>query len=118
MSTKKLDLIERETAGAIVIEVIGELTVANGTDQLLEKVHQKLDAGCRLLLINMAQCWRVDSSGLGELVTCLVTATRRGAGLRLTNVSSQIRGLMKMTNLHKILEVFDSEEAALAMNDE
>lgn len=117
MSTKKLRIVERETAGAVVIEVIGELTVGSGTEHILEKVRKNIEGGHRLIIINMAQCWRVDSSGLGELVTCLVTATRHGAGLRLSNVSSQIRGLMKMTNIHKIFEVFDTEEAALAGPD-
>ena len=110
----KLELVERETTGAAVIEVIGELTVGSSTEQLLEKVRQSIAAGRRHLLINMGQCRRADSSGLGELVTCLVTATRHDATLRLVNVPQQIRGIMKLTNLHKAFEVFDTEEAALA----
>lgn len=114
MSTKRLEIVERELPGASVIEIIGELTVGSATESLLEMVRRKLEAGSRLLLINMAQCQRVDSSGLGELVTCLVTATRKGASLRLTNIPQQIRGLMKMTNILKAFETFDTEEAALA----
>src|SRR3954451_8730787 len=113
MSANKLEIKERELEGAVAMDVIGELTIGGGHEILLEKVRRQLEAGRRLLLVNLSQCRRADSAGLGELVTCLVTATRHAAELRLTNVPQPIRGLMKMTNLLKAFEVFESEEAAL-----
>jgi anti-anti-sigma factor len=110
MSTSKLELVEREIPGATVIDVIGELTV--GSEKLLETTRRLVAAGKTLLLVNMSQCKRVDSSGMGELVTCLVTATRHDASLRLTNLPSQIRGVMKLTNVLKAFEVFETEEEA------
>jgi anti-sigma B factor antagonist len=119
MSTSKLELRERELEGAIAIDVIGELTVAGGHELLLESVRKQIEAGRRLLLINLSQCRRTDSAGLGELVTCLVTATRHDANLLLTNIPQPIRGLMKMTNLLKAFEVFETEEEAMkGMRDE
>jgi anti-sigma B factor antagonist len=114
MSNTKLELKEREAKGALVIELVGELTVGSGTERLLELVRKNITEGRRLLLVNMAQCKRVDSSGLGELVTCLVSAARFDANLYLTNVPQQIRGLMKMTNVHKAFEIFETEEEAIA----
>ncbi|HEV7843054.1 MAG TPA: STAS domain-containing protein [Pyrinomonadaceae bacterium] len=115
MSSNKLELKERELEGAeaVVIDVIGELTTGGGHEVLLEKVRGQIEAGRKLLLINLSQCRRADSAGLGELVTCLVTAARHNAGLRLTNVPQPMRGLMKMTNLLKAFEVFDTEEEAM-----
>lgn len=80
---------------------------------MLEKVRGQIEAGRKLLLINLSQCRRADSAGLGELVTCLFTATRHDACLRLTNIPRPMRGLMKMTNLLKAFEIFDAEEEAL-----
>ncbi|MBA3767548.1 MAG: STAS domain-containing protein [Acidobacteria bacterium] len=114
MLTNKLELAERENGSAVVIEIIGELTVASSTERVLDKIRKNLDAGRRLILINMAQCRRLDSSGIGELVTSLVTSARHDANLHLTNVPQQIRGLLKMTNVHKAFQIFDTEEAALA----
>jgi anti-anti-sigma factor len=118
MPTGKLELRERELEGAaasaaVAIDVIGELTTAGGHEILLEKVRRQLESGCRLILINLSQCRRADSAGLGELVTCLVTATRHDAAFRLTNVPQPMRGLMKMTNLLKAFEIFETEEAAM-----
>lgn len=113
MSNGKLELKERELEGAVVIDVIGELTIAGGHEILLETVRKQLEVGRHLLLVNLSQCRRADSAGLGELVTCLVTATRHDAALRLTNIPQPIRGLMKMTNLLKAFEVFETEEEAM-----
>lgn len=113
MSANKLELQERELEGASVIDVVGELTVGSSQELLLDKVRKQIEAGRRLLLINLSQCRRVDSAGLGELVTCLVTAARHDAVLRLTNVPQPIRGLMKMTNLLNAFEIFETEEEAL-----
>ena len=114
MTTNKLELAERENGSAVVIEIIGELTVASSTERVLDKIRKNLEAGRRLILINLAQCRRLDSSGIGELVTSLVTSARHDANLHLTNVPQQIRGLLKMTNVHKAFQIFDTEEAALA----
>jgi anti-sigma B factor antagonist len=113
MSANKLEITERELEGAVAIDVAGELTVGSAKEFLLERVRKHIEGGARVMLVNLSQCRRVDSAGLGELVTCLVTATRHDAALRLTNVPQQIRGLMSMTNLLKAFEIFETEEAAL-----
>lgn len=112
MTINKLELVEREMPGAIVIDIVGELTVGSDSEKLLDMVRKNVAAGRMMILINMGQCRRVDSSGMGELVTCLVTATRHDATLRLTNLPPQIRGVMKLTNVLKAFEVFETDEEA------
>lgn len=112
MSASRLELMERDVEGAVVIDVIGELTVGSAIERLLDKVRAQIEAGRRLVIVNLSQCRRVDSAGLGELVTCLVTATRHDSAFRLASVPQPIRGLMKMTNVLKAFEVFETEEEA------
>ncbi len=113
MPINKLELKERETNGVAVIEIIGELTVGSDKERLLEMVRKNIEAGRRLVVVNMNQCRRVDSAGIGELVACLVTATRHDATLRLSNIPPQIYGIMKITNVLKSFAVFETEQAAL-----
>ncbi|MDX6693778.1 MAG: hypothetical protein QOF02_1381 [Blastocatellia bacterium] len=113
MTINKLELGERVVKEAAVIDIIGELTVGSDKERLLEMVRKNIEAGRRLLVINLSQCRRIDSAGIGELVACLVTAARHDAALRLSNVPSQIYGIMKITNVLKSFEVFDTDEAAL-----
>jgi len=67
MPNGKLEIRERELEGGVALDVAGELTVAGGHELLLTKVHGQLDAGRRLIVVNLAQCRRADSVGLGEL---------------------------------------------------
>lgn len=113
MTISKLELGERDVNDVAVIDIIGELTVGSEKERLLEMVRKKIEAGRRLLVINMSQCRRVDSAGIGELVACLVTAARHDAALRLSNIPSQIYGIMKITNVLKSFDVFETEQAAL-----
>lgn len=113
MAINKLELNEREVKGAAVIDVMGELTVGSDKERLLDMVRKNIEAGRRLLVINMSQCRRVDSAGIGELVACLVTATRHDSTLRLSNIPQQIYGIMKITNVLKSFDVFETETAAL-----
>ncbi|HKQ53992.1 MAG TPA: STAS domain-containing protein [Pyrinomonadaceae bacterium] len=113
MPNGKLEIRERELDGAVALDVSGELTVAGGHEILLGEVHKQLEAGRRRIIVNLSQCRRADSAGLGELVTCLVSAARHDAAFRLAAVPQPIRGLMKMTNLLKAFEVFETEEEAV-----
>lgn len=118
MTINKLELGEREAQpGVAVIDIIGELTVGSEKERLLETVRKNITAGRRLLVINMGQCRRVDSAGIGELVACLVTAERHDARLRLSNVPPQIYGIMKITNVLKSFEVFATEQEALGKQE-
>lgn len=112
MTINKLELGERALKEAAVIDIIGELTVGSDKERLLDVVRKNIEAGRRLLVINMSQCRRVDSAGIGELVACLVTAARHDATLRLSNVPPQIYGIMKITNVLKSFEVFETEQEA------
>lgn len=114
MTISKLELGEREVSGAVVIAVVGELTTGSEKERLLDTVRKNIEAGRRLLVVNMQQCRRIDSAGIGELVACLVTATRHDATLRLSNVPPPIYGIMKITNVLKSFDVFETEQAALA----
>jgi anti-anti-sigma factor len=113
MTINKLELNEREAKDAAIIDIIGELTVGSDKERLLDVVRKNIEAGRRLLVINMSQCRRVDSAGIGELVACLVTATRHDASLRLSNIPLQIYGIMKITNVLKSFDAFETEAAAL-----
>ena len=66
MSASKLEINERELKGAIVIDIIGELAVGSQHELLLDKVREQINAGRRQLIINLSQCRRIDSAGLGK----------------------------------------------------
>ena len=72
------------------------------------------EAGARKLIINFEKVTYLDSSGVGELVGCYTSIRNKNGALRICGLNQRIFGLIKMTSLHSVFEVKDTEAEALA----
>jgi|SRR6516165_1153505 anti-anti-sigma factor len=105
----------RTTASIVIVDVEGAVEGETaGPSPLLERVRALLDEGASCLLLNVDHLASANSLTLGLLVQAYVTATRRGRTLKLVGVAPPLRHLLQVTKLDKVVETFDSEEAALA----
>jgi anti-sigma B factor antagonist len=82
--------------------------------QLKEQVLGALAAGERNIVLNLGALSFVDSSFIGELVSCVIAATRAGGTLKLACVVRRVQELLFITRLATIIESYDSEQAAIA----
>ena len=92
----------------------GKITLGDGDQELGEAVRTVLEAGSRRIILNLSKVSYLDSSGVGELVGCYTSIKGKGGELRLCGMNSRIFSLMKMTSLHSVFEVRDTEDEALA----
>jgi anti-anti-sigma factor len=56
----------------------------------------------------------LDSSGVGEMVGCYTSIKNKGGDLRICGMNTRIFNLIKMTSLHSVFDVKDTEEECLA----
>ena len=92
----------------------GKITLGDGDQELGEAVRTALEQGARKLIINFDKVSYLDSSGVGELVGCYTSIKNRGGEMKICGMNTRIFGLIKMTSLHSVFEVKDTEEEALA----
>jgi len=92
----------------------GKITLGDGDQELGEAVRTTLEQGSRKLIINFDKVSYLDSSGVGELVGCFTSIKNRGGEMKICGMNTRIFGLIKMTSLHSVFEVKDTEEEALA----
>jgi len=92
----------------------GKITLGDGDQELGEAVRTVLDGGSRRIVIDFSKVSYLDSSGIGELVGCYTSIKSKGGALRICGMNHKIFGLMKMTSLHSVFEVFDTAAEALA----
>lgn len=92
----------------------GKITLGDGDQELGEAVRTTLEQGARKLIINFDKVNYLDSSGVGELVGCYTSIKNRGGEMKICGMNTRIFGLIKMTSLHSVFEVKDTEEEALA----
>jgi anti-sigma B factor antagonist len=56
----------------------------------------------------------IDSSGLGAFLSCLRKAKATGGDVKLCCASSQVRTVFELVRLHRILDILNTREAAVA----
>ena len=109
-----LTISERESGGVTVLDLSGKITIGEGSVQLREKVRGLLEQGKKNILVNLGGVDYVDSSGIGELVSCYTTTKNQGGHLKLLSLTKKIKDLLQITKLLTVFETYDDESEAVA----
>jgi anti-sigma B factor antagonist len=104
------------------VETMPAYAEVNGTGRLnmvsaprLREIVAEVVAGGRNhVVVNMAGTEFMDSSGLGALIGCLKVARQAGGDLRIANVQPQVKMVLELTSMERVLTPYESVEAAVA----
>lgn len=97
--------------GVSLIRAEGRLDMVSAS-RLRSLVATALAAGRARIVVDLAGVAFMDSSGLGALVGSLKAARQAQGDLRLARPSAQVASVLRLTNLDRVLAVYDSPEAA------
>ena len=103
----------REIDGAVILDLNGRLVLGEDTILMREQVRALISKGQKKILLNLQAVPYIDSSGLGELVSAFIAARKEGGDLKLLNLTQKVHGLLQITKLYTVFEVYDDEEVAL-----
>ncbi len=100
-------------ADTVVLDISGKMTI--GLDaKVRDAILEAMEAGARNVLLNMKGVSKLDSSGVGELVSAHLSVTRRGGRLLLAELSERVSYVLQITHLLGVLELYDDIDEALA----
>jgi anti-sigma B factor antagonist len=85
-----------------------------GAPKLREVVARVVDGGSNHVVVDLGGTEFMDSSGLGALIGCLKLARQAGGDLRIANVRPQVRMVLELTSMHRVLTPYDTADAAFA----
>jgi anti-sigma B factor antagonist len=108
-----MNIIERTLNDVTVLELKGNLAL-EGNKQFRQHVAATIDAGARKLILNLAGVPYMDSSGLGELISCYTSMQKLSGSVKLLHLNDRLHNLLVITKLSALLETFDSEAAAIS----
>lgn len=94
--------VEQTGHGVGVVRPDGRLTMVSAR-QLTEAIAGLLDGGLTRIVIDLSLTEFMDSSGLGALIGGLKSARQIGGDLRIAAPNEQVRTILKLTNLDKVL---------------
>ena len=104
----------RQVEDVIIVDIIGELRLGEGTDVARNVVRELTAAGYKNILFNLRDVRHIDSAGVGELMSCYTSVRNHGGALKLMNLSKNVHNLLQITKLYTIFEVEDDEPTAVA----
>lgn len=105
---------DREVNGVTILDVSGKITIGEGSIEVRNKVRNLLEEGKKDILLNLGDVSYVDSSGIGELVSCYTTVTNQGGQLKLLNLTKKMQELLAITKLLTVFDTYNDEGAALS----
>ena len=108
-----MEISERKIGKVTIIKIQGQAVIDQKPERLSQLARERLQAGDRLFVVNLAGCSRMDSTALGELVKAQKMVADCEGVLKLAEVPLNLRGLFIVTNLTQILEIFDREQQAI-----
>jgi anti-sigma B factor antagonist len=108
-----MNITERLVGPVMVLGLSGKIT-SDHTGKLKEKVTSAFGEGHKQLVLDLSGVTYIDSSGLGEMVSCLTTATREKGAIKLANVGGRSKDLLVLTKLIMVFSVYDTEAEAVA----
>jgi len=106
-------LLERIVDGIVIISVERDLK-GEGETTLRERLDGLVRRGHLNILINLGDIPRLDSAELGRLIRAHISVRRAGGRIRLCNLPDRVRALMKLTRMDTVLDIYKTEEEALA----
>jgi anti-sigma B factor antagonist len=104
---------ERAVDGVTILDLQGKMLIGEGDELLREKINQLVENGTERIVLNLAEVPYVDSAGLGEIVRCYTTVSRKNGKLKLLHLTKRIHDLLSITKLLTVFETYDTEEEAV-----
>ncbi|HOC42925.1 MAG TPA: STAS domain-containing protein [Thermoanaerobaculales bacterium] len=104
----------RDHGDVRIVELSGKITIGSGDVKIRELIDESLAAGKKNLVLDLAGVSTIDSSGIGEMVACYTTVTKKGGHLKLLRLSPKINDILQVTQLITVFDVFDNEDEAVS----
>jgi anti-anti-sigma factor len=107
------NLAWKNTGGVSVLHFrnSAELThAANTLDELRREVLEQADSR---VIIDLSRVTKIDSAGLGQLMSCYSHLVRNQGSLKVLNAPPDIKKLLDMTGISSLIPAFSSEQEAV-----
>jgi len=108
----------KEKAGITVLRLSGEMHGGQKNLELVDIVKDLASKDKLDIVINLSRVKWISSTGLGILVSARSSLAKEGGIVKLCEPNDRILGILQVTRLNVIFDVFDSEDEAIASFNE
>lgn len=111
LSTSKLAW--RQAEGVSVLQFRATASLTHSAAELDELRREVLEQSDSRVIIDMGRVTKIDSAGLGQLMSCYSHLVRNQGTLKIVNALPEVRKVMDMTGISSLIGTFKDEQEAL-----
>ena len=112
-----LTIDTREVSHVTILDIHGRIILGPEIGALRTAVRNLLAEGKKKIILNLAGVDYLDSSGVGELVSCFTTVRNAGGELKLLNLTQKVHDVLHVTKLYTVFDIKDDEFTAVKSFD-
>jgi anti-anti-sigma factor len=105
--TLEVERQETDAAGRVQYHLSGALSYGEPGNRFVAALKKDLEAGARVLVIDVSRLERIDSGGIGLLAAALASAHNANAQIRLTGLNERYHKLFRVVGLTNVFGVED-----------
>jgi len=111
--SSRLKIVESRAGDVTVLRLTGRLELEDGDLVFRDHVNGLIAEGRVKIVLDLNDVTRIDSAGIGMLVSKYLSTQNRGGTIKLLHLTRRSDHLMDITRLATVFEIFDQEEDAV-----
>lgn len=108
-----MNLTVEERDGITIVSSLPKVLDASNVMEFKSDIGRTLDGRSKVVL-DMSNVKFIDSAGCGALITVLRQLKGSGGILKLSDVDKQVRLVLELVRMHKIVDIHNTTQEALA----
>jgi anti-sigma B factor antagonist len=108
------NLTWKQRGGVSVLRFKANAELTHSAQELDELRKEVLEQSDSRVIIDLRQVTRIDSAGLGQLMSCYSHLVKNRGAMKMMNPAPEIKKLLDMTGLSTLIETFHDEDEALS----
>jgi anti-sigma B factor antagonist len=100
--------------GVSVLRFTANAELTHSARELEELRKEVLEQSDSRVIIDLSRVTRIDSAGLGQLMSCYSHLVKNRGALKMMNPTPEIKKLLDMTGLSTLIPTFHDEQEAVS----
>lgn len=110
---KASNLVWKQSEGISVLEFKAAAQLTHSARELEELRKEVLEQSDSRVVIDLSRVTKIDSAGLGQLMSCYSHLVRNQGELKVVNAAPEVKKLLDMTGISKLIPTFSDEKSAV-----
>ena len=98
--------------GIVVLEMAGRFLMGPDCQQVDREIEAHIVRDQKSIIFDLSAVEHVDSAAVGQIVKCYSKLKKSGGRLRLAGASGMVEGALKLTQVHKVIEIYPTVQEA------